>query len=71
MLCIFQFDVRASDDGVPIKSAFARVIVSIERDSFPPTFQPNEYFITVLETEAVNNPLSTVLSATDGDANVR
>ena len=67
---IFQFRVRAGDQGKPEKYGEASVIITIERDNNQPTFvyspNLNDYFVTIEETRAVNSVIVSV-SATDAD----
>lgn len=65
----FQFDIQASDQSNPERTATANVIVTVVRDSEPPIFIRTPYSSSVLETAEVGTSFYRV-TATDADLKV-
>ena len=59
----------ATDNGSPSRSATAIVVVDIQRNFQPPTWQQTTYSASVLEIQALGIPFVQV-SALDADAQV-
>lgn len=66
---IFQIRVRVQDGGNPHLADISTVIVSVNRNLFPPIFQPQQYSRTILDTQAIGVPLVTI-TANDQDTTV-
>lgn len=65
-MIILQFQVQATDQGIPRKSTVANVVITIQRDEGPPQFMQSLYTLTILETAVVNDTLPIVtVSAAD------
>ncbi|RUS82555.1 hypothetical protein EGW08_009685 [Elysia chlorotica] len=65
----FSFSVIASDRFVDPKTDTAQVIVNVQRDQFPPTFNIADYSVTIVETRPVNDfvDLNPPIQAQDND----
>ena len=61
--------MRVQDGGNPRLSDIAIVVVSVNRNLFPPVFQPQQYSNTILDTYSVGVPILT-LTANDRDTTV-
>ena len=58
--------VRAYDEGIPVRSTEVSVDVSVERNEFAPEFNSSHYEVTVSENQANNSAVFT-MRATDRD----
>ena len=65
-MCIFQFNVIASDQSQPARTATAQVIVNIRRSNFPPTFVNLPYNTGASIGTTLGSTIYTV-TATDSD----
>ncbi|KAK3745550.1 hypothetical protein RRG08_040225, partial [Elysia crispata] len=65
----FSFSVVASDRLVNPRTDTAQITVNLQRDQFPPEFNPERYIVTIEESRPVNDivVLSPPLSAQDRD----
>ncbi|WAQ95445.1 FAT4-like protein [Mya arenaria] len=63
---VYSIRVRVQDGGNPRRSDITVVLVSVNRNLFPPVFNPSQYSATILDTQAVGFPIL-YITATDAD----
>jgi hypothetical protein len=61
--------VSATDGGIPPKSTTATAVVTVERNVYQPTFNPQRIDINILETHMLGIPIVDI-NATDKDTKV-
>ena len=57
---LFQFKIRASDNGTPVRSVERRVRIQVTRNQYLPVFQNLPYFQTVSENVYNGSAIFTV-----------
>ena len=67
---VFQIRVRAQDGGSPRLSDITRVEITVQRNLFPPVFNPLSYIATIPETQVVGSAVGIRVQATDADTTV-